>query len=206
VRLPTVPELQRFWNRRPRLPKGTSLTLGTWALAGFAFWTIHDNQTALERIQRTWISPYAARHDGPIQARKDFPIKVTYQNPGKEPAIDVSDNYDGGTASMIGRNQGWDSLVIPPNHSCDGVKSREGQWVVYPSAINERHFAAAADMVDQSLVDGTRVLCIHGCFVYTTFGKTHRSSYCFYLEPIPDQPSEKWPLKNCPGEGQANAD
>ena len=77
---------------------------------------------------------------------------------------------------------------------------------VYPSAVNERYFAVAADTVTPALADGTGVLYMHGCFVYTTFGKRHRSSYCFYLEPVADQPSEKWPLKNCPGEGQAYAD
>jgi hypothetical protein len=175
-------------------------------LAIVGLWALSDNQTALERSQRAWISPYAARHDGAIQVGKDFPIKIIYLNPGKEPAIDVSDNFEGNIVPTINRNKGWDSLIIPPNHSCDGVIPRKGQWVVYPSALNERHFAAVAEKVDQALASGTKILYIQGCFVYKTFGKTHRSSYCFYLEPVRDQASDKWPLKNCPGEGQAYAD
>jgi hypothetical protein len=205
VHLPTLPDLQRFWNCLP-LTAGGSLALGTWALAFVGLWALWDNQTALERSQRAWIAPYTARHDGQIQVGKDFPIRVVYQNPGKEPAIDVADNYDGNIVPTINKNQGWDTLVIPPNHSCEGVIARKGQWVVYPSAINERYFAVAAEMVDQALANSAKVLYIHGCFRYSTFGKPHRSSYCFYLEPLPDQPSEKWPLKNCPGEGQAFAD
>ena len=206
MQLPTFPQLQRLWNNRPRLTANHGLVLGTWALALVGLWALWDNQTALERSQRAWISPFAALHDGPLQAGKAFPIRITYQNTGKEPAIDVSDNYYGGFADMIETNKGWDSLAVPPNHSCDGVKPRKGQWVVYPSAINQRQFVAAPDKVDQSLINGTKALYIHGCFVYRTFGKTHRSSYCFYLEPVPDYPSEKWQFKNCPGEGQAYAD
>jgi hypothetical protein len=136
----------------------------------------------------------------------DFAIKIMYQNPGKEPAIDVSDNFTGDKVDTIKSGEGWGTLVIPSNHSCDGATPRKGQWVVYPSAINERHFAVVAEKVDQPLASGTKVLYIQGCFIYSTFGKRHRSSYCFYQEPVPDQPSEKWPLKNCPGEGQAYAD
>jgi hypothetical protein len=198
--------LQGLWNRRLRLAPHCSLALGTWALALVGLWALWDNEIALERSQRAWVAPFAARHDAGIVVGHDFAIKIMYQNPGKEPAIDVSDNFTGDKVDTIKSGEGWDTLVIPSNHSCDGATPRKGQWVVYPSAINERHFAVVAETVDQPLASGTKVLYIQGCFIYSTFGKRHRSSYCFYLEPVPDQPSEKWQLKNCPGEGQAYAD
>ena len=105
--------LHRFWNRRPWPTANQSLALGTWVLAFVGLWALWDNQTALERSQRAWIAPYAARHDEPIQVGKDFPIQILYQNPGKEPAIDVADNFNGNIVDMIKPGQDWDSWTYP---------------------------------------------------------------------------------------------
>jgi hypothetical protein len=83
---------------------------------------------------------------------------------------------------------------------------RKGQWVVYPSSLNQRLLHVVAEKLDQTFANGTTVLYVQGCFAYNTFGKPHRSSYCYYLQPILGQPSEQWLFNSCPGEDQASAD
>jgi hypothetical protein len=170
-------------------------------------WDAMRGQLKELRIERrAWIAPLTGQHQDALSVNQEFRLTVNYQNPGKEPALDLADKFTGGTAPAVRADQGWDALNIPPNHACDDVVPIKGHGIAYPGSNNFRAFSAAADNITQQVIDGKSVIYIQGCFAYNTLGTTHHSAYCFYLHPEVGRQSQTWAFRNCPGENQSYAD
>jgi hypothetical protein len=105
---------------------------------------------------------------------------------------------------------------ITPNDSCDKVTGENGSGVIWPviqgtSANGIGPYTKDAIIADDAFLGGKRILAIHGCFTYETFGKPHKSGYCFLLRPgFTDAgilgPMANWTWGYCPGADQNFAD
>jgi hypothetical protein len=48
--------------------------------------------------------------------------------------------------------------------------------------------------IDQSVIDGKKLLVVQGCFAYRTFNRTHHSAFCFFYS---GKTSKGGNLNNC---------
>ena len=95
----------------------------------YSAWVFSAQLDTMREDQRAWVSPIYAHHDEGLSVGQTFHVAIAYQNPGKEPALDMADNFEGNIVPTIKAGEGWDTLVIPPNQTCAGVVPIRGHWV-----------------------------------------------------------------------------
>jgi hypothetical protein len=143
-------------------------------------------QRSFESEQRARIAVTEASLGAPIEVGKPFSIFVSFQNVGKEPAVDV--NIRQRTGDAPGPNIDLVSgVILPANNTCNGLEPLEGGNVLYPGVSGYRKGESwRDDSVDwnahiQAILDRKLYAFVNGCAVYKTLGKPHHSAYCFYL-------------------------
>jgi hypothetical protein len=163
------------------------------------------NKELLAVDRRAWIAPKSADLAGAVEAGKPLAFTVTYGNTGKEPATDLAISGVGALAPAPA-NGAWETLVVGENQACQGIQTIADGPVVFPSAIDAYSYrlTTSASLMDPTVLSGTQVFYVEGCFAYDTAGDTHVSAYCFYLRPDPGTPPQSWTFRPCPGGAFAN--
>jgi len=163
------------------------------------------NKELLAVDRRAWIAPKSADLAGPVEAGKPLAFTVTYGNTGKEPATDLAISGVG-SLTPAPANGAWDTFVVSENQACQGIATIADGPVVFPSAIDaySYRFSTSASLMDATVLSGSQVFYVEGCFAYDTAGDTHLSAYCFYLRPDATQPPQNWTFRPCPGGAFAN--
>lgn len=163
-----------------------------------------DNATIQKDAQRAWISPAFIRLDGAVERDKPIPVRVTYENTGRQPARDFAYLSDPGALKVAPDFADWEHIDVGENTTCSTLSPHAGSNVVYPSAhfANEIAFTASfGDFHNQTVDDiigRDRVFWVKGCFAYKTFNEPHHSGYCYFLQPEKDKPIQSWVFRSCP--------
>lgn len=143
-----------------------------------------DNQLRETRLEdRAWIAPITATSPVP-KLHTGLDVAIHFVNTGKEPA----------TSAKFVAEAFWRTDPAEPNFhpnktidtyitACRKGKVRmEPLGMVYPTANGPQRGAHARfhkGFVDQSVIQGTKLLVVAGCFRYGTQGERHSSGFCF---------------------------
>jgi len=143
----------------------------------------HDNMILAERA---WVGPTNASFGAEPAIGKPIEITVTYQNSGRQPALNfvplmevfaVTDQED--KAGIT------DQRTRTGIQNCINTKEWAGGSVAFPSTgfSNFTFFTKTKDdFVDDNIVKGTKAVVVQGCFLYRTFGAPHHSYFCFFYK------------------------
>jgi len=199
----------------------TAATIGVgiaqwWILSG----TLNEAKNATVQANRAWIGPIVSALENPVPKKvgDKTAYVIAYLDSGKSAAFNMMEFHDHFWINM----KGFSGPIIPSNRfqandSCAKVTKENSAGVIWPmipgttnpmtiGPLEKDTFRADADFINRN-----NLLGIHGCFFYQTFGKNHRSAYCFFLRPVfmadgSVTPMDKWSWAICPGEKQNYAD
>ncbi len=208
-----------FWQGQLHISKWLNwitLSAALIALGGLYFvaMSLKEARVATIEANRAWIAVKTAGFIGkPEKVGDQFALAVPYSNIGREPALAArkfqeSFWIDGLNSPTEVMSAG--ALNIPINGTCSKVDFATGIGAIWPLAGDEKPSTArdgeAIRTVTDDLVRKRRLLGYHGCFIYETFGSTHRTGFCFFLAPAVDAPISQWVWSVCPGPNQNFAD
>jgi hypothetical protein len=180
------------------------LAIVTGLLAWIAYWQYialeNSDRTLNETLvaaNRATLAPLAVEFDArnPPEVGKPVSLILMYQNTGKEPALGLHNRIETGMMEPPPPGIPPDNK-FGPNVQCDGLEPLPNGPVIYPSGLRQWATAIGVpkDTISERLIQGPIQIpelwsifipYVRGCMAYKTFGKTHRSGYCFflYLEP-----------------------
>lgn len=140
--------------------------------------------------ERAWVGPNGATIDtAPVAGNTPVagnPVNfvITYQNSGREPAINFTSTAD---PFIVTTEDNQDGVItgrlVKDVNDCLAKKPIIGTQVVYPStgfASNQLTVTFDKSKIDDKVISGEKTLVVSGCFVYETFGSSHHSTFCFY--------------------------
>ena len=192
-----------FWKYCPNAHQ--ALALLTLVLAIITFFALRETRKALVASQRAWIVPTGAKIDGAIELNVPFRFKITFENVGREVALN--------TIHIWGASKPFD---IPGDAA--GIPYVDPAKVNWPPAIecptDSRPFGAGRSIYPGGKYEDIRYVFgsgpspeflitkagfwVAGCFIYESFGVTRRSPYCLYFQPHRDRPIEHSTFEFCP--------
>ena len=205
--------LGNLWKRRPKTTNVLAVaTIMLAVFAGLAYCATIDN---LKRTQRAWLAPIGADMAGPVEVGRALRVNILYENVGKEPALDVTRAVPQWGTFPIPPNihgEAWlPSVPAIKNDSCDGLTPRSGRETVYPSSSREAYKsliyvfnAEPHPFVTENFINMKETFFVFGCFAYRTFNEVHKSAFCLYVQPTPDDRPEYWTFRFCPTGNHAN--
>lgn len=177
--------------------------IATVFLAWIAYWqwdalkrTDITLQDTLIATNRATLAPLTIEFDArnPPEVGKPVSLVLVYQNTGKEPALGFHDRVETGRMEPPPPSTPSDNK-FGPNVRCDGLEPLPNGPVIYPSDVQWRtDIAVPKGMISDRLIQGPvqipelwsiYIPYVRGCMAYKTFGKTHRSGYCFFLSLEP---------------------
>jgi hypothetical protein len=169
------------------------------------------NQLAeMQAENRAWIAPANPAFRDKLSRSKDLVARINFSNTGHQPAFDFSNSIStmqagipktDSVADRIEWSQlpAWSDIALRFDHLCSGVHVRPGALVIFPSAASGIDSPAIRDPKAVAAIKrGQLLFGIVGCIAYTALGHERNSSFCYYLEPIPDVKLDDWDIKTCP--------
>jgi hypothetical protein len=182
------------------------------ALGGLVvlFFTLRDNRRAMIDDHRAWIAgrtPIFHIAPPPKNPGDLFQIAVSYENIGKEPALNVSKAQGPFWITDFALLSNIYELNFPPNDTCFQVNTKINMGPTWPGAKPDVSRGPAFQIIaDDAFLNMKKLLGYHGCFIYETFQESHRTGYCFLLIPVVAHPVAEWLWEKCPGADQNFAD
>ena len=182
------------------------------ALGGLVilFFTLRDNRKTMIEDRRAWIAVHTAIfHIAPPPKNPGdlFQIAVSYENIGKEPALNVSKAQGPFLITDFVPGSNSFELNLPPNDTCSEVNTKINMGPVWPGTkLDVSRGPAFQIIADAAFLNMKTILGYHGCFMYETFQEAHRTAYCFLLVPVVAHPAADWLWHMCPGAYQNFAD
>ena len=192
--------------------------------AGWLAWRTNDiasdGNKQLIAATRAWLVPTGAYFDGEPKAGFNQRIKVTYENSGREAAVDAVNilGWSGRTFPVTIDAKQMPYIDIqtaswPPNNALCNVDPSEivNRRAVYPSSKNQtiKHiFNDGPNYLPQGVIDGTEFFYVFGCIGYRspiTGAQIHHSPYCLYYQPKRGGTINDATFEFCPS-GSVNAD
>jgi hypothetical protein len=160
------------------------------AYTSVAAWQASLTSEQVIADRRAWLAPRVATFGKELGLHEPWSITVAYGNVGKEPALNFAAGEEFGSVPSPKPNESW-YTVFPTTtlkYKC-GLPSDDG-LTIYPSGPIEHRYTVDADArtfdITQDILDGTKIMFMHGCFVYDTVNTPHASEYCFLLVPLGD--------------------
>jgi len=145
--------------------------------------TAHDNMILAERA---WVGPTNASFGTEPAIGKPIEITVTYQNSGRQPALNFLPLMDAFAVSDQEDKAGvTDQRTRAGIQNCINTKQWAGGSVAFPSTgfSNFSFFTKTKDdFVDDTILKGTKTVVVQGCFLYRTFDAPHHSYFCFFYK------------------------
>lgn len=145
------------------------------------------NREALIASSRAWVGPIDAKLSGALKVGEVVKVIVSIRNTGKEPArnfrwipghfIATNENLADGSLSQ---------KVDTSLRFCFGTPSTPFGQVVFPST----GFGSGADFpiefpkeeIDEGVISGEKILIVHGCMAYESFGTVRHSAFCYLFK------------------------
>ena len=131
---------------------------------------IDSAKTAQENMvasRRAWIGPRNAKSEAAPELDKPLNIIIEYQNTGREPALETIFEAEAFAA---------EDSTDTTNRINDFIYQCKIKWtptqkgVVFPSGPTSSSYELTkpldSSVVDQDIIDGTKIIFIDGCFVY----------------------------------------
>lgn len=147
---------------------------------------VQDAESALTLAQRAWVGPSNAALTAAPQPGKPADLAITYQNSGREPALNLIYDVD---AFAMENTAITDELARIDSYRqvCRTANQPPGGSVVYPATGSFSSYnlssTIAASNFDAQFLNGHEVLVIQGCFWYRTFKMQKHSYFCYYYDP-----------------------
>jgi hypothetical protein len=174
---------------------------------------VHDAERTAEKQLRAWVVPTGAKIDGAIELGVPLRFKVTFENAGKEVALDtvhswgVSETFDvpgdaAGIPYIDPSKVNWPRIA-----GCDNpmFSSADAGRSIYPGAKYEDIRYVFSSGPTKEFINKKASFFVVGWFTYRTADKIHCSPYCLYWQPHRDRPIEQSTFEFCPkGGGPAN--
>jgi hypothetical protein len=147
---------------------------------------------AMIATSRAWLAPRVATFAKELSLHQPWSITVAYGNVGKEPGLGFVAQEDFGSVGVPKPSESWYS-VFPKTtlkDVCARTTASDEGLTIYPSGPIDHRYGVSGNLdafdITQDILDGTKVMFIHGCFAYRTVGTPHKSEYCFLLVPLGD--------------------
>lgn len=162
-------------------------TIGLWIAAN------HTTSILLSG-QRAWLAP---RDIEPLKsdwATKTYiELSFTYENVGKEPALNVERNIRSSTLAKEDfrkpRIVQAKILDLLKGKSCKSILPNNEDFAVFPGAKEIQLLPFTTDMISKVKAK-THYPLVVGCFVYKiSDASVHRTQFCSILEPVEDPPN-----------------
>lgn len=157
----------------------------------------HENMIL---AQRAWVGPSNATFSAEPTIGKPIEIVITYQNTGREPALNflyfgdpfpvtTAEDASGAVSRKVGEYL----------EACKANKEWQAGSVVYPSTGFSTYNLNAKtkdDFVDEAITKGDKLILFQGCFLYRSFDVPRHSYFCYFYK----QGQTKFQNLNiCPG-------
>lgn len=156
-------------------------------------------EQTLIAAQRAWVGPTDARLDGDIKVGQDAKFVVTYQNTGREPALNLDVHSDPFIVTIVNDLAGHSKArALQDTQDCLFRASEPGTMVGFPTAgtqVYQLTVAFDGKLMDDDVLNGDKYLFIHICFTYSTFRQTHHSAACYFYKAKTTTPQH---LNVCP--------
>jgi hypothetical protein len=196
-------------SRQKRFDIFTALFVFATALfTGLSWWVFSGQLTEMKQVykpikeqaditrdamiasSRAWLAPRNAFFIKELGLNQPWSITVIYGNVGKEPALGFAAQEDFGSVEIPKLNESWFS-VFPKStlgDVCGRFNASDGGLTIYPSGPTDHSYSVSGDRstfdVTTEILQGTRVMFMHGCFAYKTVGPPpHKSECCFLFIP-----------------------
>lgn len=183
-----VREMQRAYGPIAKQADTSALSAAaTKEAADAALSQVKDAENALELAQRAWVGPSNAAFAAEPQAGKPIDISITYQNSGREPALNFGYNLDTFVTVQSGDLTKTASARMGSyEQMCQTTSASTGGSVVYPSTGFSSYTlsdALPSSTLDARFSERHEILVIQGCFWYRTFDAQKHSYFCYFYRP-----------------------
>lgn len=153
----------------------------------------HKLADAAVAANRAWVAPLTVHLGSPLEGGPPVKYQIHIANPGKEPALGVTWKVEPKLADYI-PDGGTKEPDLGANSACNDLESRPPDGtVLYPQEGSNAYSVIPLSITDEKIINGALSrkgsLVIDGCFAYTTGGKTHTSTFRYFLRDVPNAPS-----------------
>lgn len=185
---------RRWWfNEREPISRFTGWLAAYTAVlmvVGLLQWCTLEKTNQTMRLQeRAWIAPgkLIAPKNFVDQKEQDAAIELTFQNIGKEPAIETNEQI---RTDIIETNKWGDEAFLRAkvremldNRSCKNFDPSSDGRAIFPGTNPARYIDLEEDKAIKASRDQTHFALVVACFVYRTVSEIHRSRFCGVLAP-----------------------
>ena len=165
-----------------------------------------DTQSALTEDDRAWIAPEVVTFTKPIDAKPNFVVSLSFQDVGREPALNVQQFVQANIFDKTGplSTRPLNIAFLSPIPAvleayCDRNMSPQSVSVTYPGDATTGSISATPktpyDFPD--VASGNGVAVVNGCFRYVTFKDVRYSIFCQFLVTDLSSPPATWTWRNC---------
>jgi hypothetical protein len=162
------------------------LAICTWALAVIGYWALDESRRALETTQRAWVGPQNLHIDGALAVDRPLNLIVDYHNTGRQPALDFFYQIDPKIFTLAeSESDDMARASIAYTEKCRSALPLKGYSVIYPTSGFSTYnlsFEIEKELIDWSIIYGTNIIVVSGCFAYNTASDAHRSSFCYFFQ------------------------
>jgi hypothetical protein len=160
-------------------------------------WIFYNQLEEMREERRAWVGPLSAGFpNGLPQVGNPGTVTVQYHNTGREPAIDVFADLSPYVVTLTEDQQGVSATHIAEYVGrCRATQPVIGSQVVFPTTGFSAYTTARiieGELIDWNIMYGTSLIFITGCYVYTTLGIIHRTSFCFFFQNGPKMTPQNW--------------
>jgi hypothetical protein len=143
----------------------------------------HDNMILAERA---WVGPNNAAFSAEPAVGKPIDITITYQNTGRQPALNFVSSITAFPATAAEDANGTAAgAIMQYMTACKKQTTWRGGSVVYPStgfSIYNLNTKTKDDLVDDAITKGDKVIFLQGCFLYRAFDAPRHSYFCYFYK------------------------
>jgi hypothetical protein len=141
---------------------------------------------ALDASSRAWIAPANAYFTSELSKNVPLSFEVQYRNTGRSPALDVHAIWDLQQVPVSKFEDNTFNAFIEadkPSDACKRLGTAPGADVAYPDQPDGYKLLFTnhlADWVNDGVLAGRTAVVLQMCFAYTTVGKVHHTSFCYF--------------------------
>jgi hypothetical protein len=176
---------------------------GILAIVAYLQWlTLEKTDQTLKLQQRAWIAPGRLIAPQNFIEQKDEAVAIglTFQNVGKEPAIELNEQIK---ADIVETSRWRDDAFIEVKvremlgKRCENFNTSPDGRAIFPGTPAAQYVDLEADKAIKASKDQTHFALMVGCFAYRTLNEVHRSRFCGVLAPPNRSNDFKWQTVLC---------
>jgi hypothetical protein len=173
-----------YWRKQIRLSKWMNgITAAAAITAIFGLYLVY---LSIVSANRAWLAPENFSFSD-FSPNRNIKISMVSDNVGKEPALNpIFSNMDFGfvypkNMKMLAAPG---ELQIPEKDMCATVQTSPGNVIFPGEKYSYERYITGLDPAKVTDVDeGRAVFYYRDCVKYKTFGREHKTSFCFYVYP-----------------------